>query len=670
MSEATALNTNSLPDYKLMANSIRALSIDAVSQAKSGHPGAPLGMADITAVLFRHFMQFNPQDPEWMGRDRFVLSNGHASALLYSALHLSGYDLPLEQLKNFRQLNSKTPGHPEYGHTPGVETTTGPLGQGFANAVGMALGQKVLAAQFGEELFARKVYVTVGDGCLMEGISHEAADFAGHHKLNNLIVLFDDNNITIDGTTELATTTDQKARFKNYGFNVVEADGHDYASIYKALESAQTSDKPIFIAFKTTIGFASPSFAGTAKAHGTPFNAEEISATKEKLGWPHGPFEVPNTAYAEWHEATTHGKQAYDAWHKNLKNHPQSKEIEQWLKGDLVKNKALPALTSLKKQAAEEQPKLATRQCGGKCFDALSTVLPNLVSGSADLTGSNNTKGQNASIITPDNFAGQYIHYGVREHAMGAIINGLSLTSALLPAGGTFLAFSDYMKEPIRLAALMGTQAFFIMTHDSIGVGEDGPTHQPIEHLASLRATPNLQVLRPADLSETAECWQLMLEHTTGPSVLVLSRQGVPHLRETFAESNLSAKGAYILRDEPGEHLDGIFIATGTEVHLAIAAHEALLKQGIHTRVVSMPSFELFEQQSSTYKEHVLPHDVSHRVAIEAASPFGWDRYTGPNGHFIGMHGFGASAPAGELYDQFDITAEAAIDHMKKLLNS
>lgn len=646
-----------------MANAVRFLSVDMVNKANSGHPGAPMGMADFVTILFKDFLHFVPHNPHWRNRDRFVISNGHASALLYSVLHLTGQELTIEDLKDFRQLHSKTAGHPEYGEAAAIETTTGPLGQGVATAVGMALAQKIQATRFGEELFNNKTYVTVGDGCLMEGISHEAAELAGSLNLNNLIVLFDSNNICIDGKVSDVSNTDVAARFQAYGFNTYSADGHDHDEIHEVLANAQESDKPVFITFKTHIGYGSPK-VDTSGVHGSPLGQEGADAARKELDWKHPEFVIPQEIYDAWHATRAKTEAKHDAWHKAHDALPT--EIKQQLDTpDLAIQDAITALDALKQKAVDEKPAEATRKTSGNCFDAIAPHLPNLISGSADLTGSNNTLAKNMKPLTAENYGGQYIHYGVREHAMGAVMNGLALYGGLIPASGTFLVFSDYMRTSIRLSALMKKQMIYVLTHDSIGLGEDGPTHQPVEHLAMLRATPNVYTFRPADQVETAECWQYALRSYKAPCCFALSRQGLPTVRTEHTSENLSARGAYILKDM--DSFTGIFIATGSEVQLALAAQEQLAEQGIATRVVSMPSMDLFDAQPESYKEIILPSGIKARVAIEAACDMGWHKYIGLNGTFIGMEGFGASAPAGDLYQHFGITAENAANAMKEL---
>ncbi len=651
-------------DYTQMANAIRFLSADAIQKANSGHPGAPLGMADVATVLFSEYMRFHPQDPMWPGRDRFVLSNGHASMLLYSVLHLSGYELTMDDLKAFRQKDSKTPGHPEFGHTAGVETTTGPLGQGLGNAVGMALGQEMMASKFGAELYSNKTYVIVGDGCLMEGISHEALEMAGHFKLKNLVVLFDDNGITIDGSTEISTSTDIKGRIESYGFSYYECDGHDTDAIREVLDKAQDANKPVFIAFKTTIGKGAPSKAGSHKTHGEPLGDDEIADMRKSLGWEFAPFEVPSSVYDMWASAANRNTVTYERWLAKFKDSPKNKKLTKQLQKE-YRRIAIEAMEEVKELSASDKPKVATRKASGTCISALAACLPDLVSGSADLSPSNNTKDFSMGEITPESFSGNYIHYGIREHAMGSVMNGMALYGGILPIGGTFLCFSDYMRPAMRLSALMKQQVIYVMTHDSIGLGEDGPTHQPVEHLAMLRATPNLMTFRPADQVETAECYAAALTRTDGPSVMCLSRQGVPAIRTTHIPENQSAYGAYVLSDISSEmEMHGIIIASGTEVHLAREAQDELMRQGYNVRVVSMPCMELFDMQTPEYKESVLPSAIKARVGIEAGTKFGWGSLIGMNGKMLSVDDFGMSAPAGEIYEARGITAKATVQAM------
>jgi transketolase len=645
-----------------LANAIRALSMDAVQAANSGHPGMPMGMADVATVLFGQFLKFDPADPAWPDRDRFVLSAGHGSMLLYSLLYLTGYSgISIDDIARFRQLGSPCAGHPEYGHAAGIETTTGPLGQGIANAVGMALGERILNARFGNDLVDHKTYVIAGDGDLMEGISHEAIGLAGHLKLNKLIVLFDDNHITIDGPTALSETGDMRKRFEAEGWNSWACDGHDAADVARCLKAAQTSDKPVLIACRTTIGFGAPTRAGTSKAHGEALGADEVAGARKALDWPWPPFVIPNDILSDWREIGGRGKPAREAWIARKAKQPAdtARAFDSALAGNAPASLA-GALNELKKKISAEKPSVATRKASENALEVINAAWPETIGGSADLTGSNNTRTKGMVAIAPDDFAGRFIHYGIREHGMAAAMNGLALHGGTVPYSGTFLVFTDYCRPSIRLAALMGIRVIHVMTHDSIGLGEDGPTHQPVEHLAALRAIPNLLVFRPADAVETAECWELALAQKHRPSILALTRQGLPTLRTTHSDENLSARGGYELVSAEG--LARItFLATGSEVEIAVKAREILARQGVAARVVSLPSWELFEEQPETYRDAVLGPDTV-KIAIEAASPFGWSRYLGPNGKFVGMHGFGASAPAKDLYKHFHITADAAAD--------
>ncbi|HEY7690087.1 MAG TPA: transketolase [Dongiaceae bacterium] len=652
--------------HRDMANAIRALAMDAVEKANSGHPGMPMGMADVATVLFGQFLKFDPAEPQWPDRDRLVLSAGHGSMLLYALLYLTGYpDMTLDELKRFRQLGSRTAGHPEFGHAAGIETTTGPLGQGLGNSVGMAMAERALNARFGDALVDHKTYVIAGDGCLMEGISHEAISLAGHLKLSRLIVLFDDNSISIDGPTSLSVSDDQLARFAASGWRVERIDGHDPAAIAAALTRAQSSDKPSLIACKTIIGYGAPKKAGTAATHGSPLGAEEVAGARQKLGWSHAPFVVPNEILSAWRGMGERSKPQAAAWKKRLAAHADRAEFERRIEGDLLPA-ADAAIAAVKQAASAEAPKIATRQASQKVLDALSPVLPELLGGSADLTGSNNTKAKDMNAFAANNYGGRYIYYGVREHGMAAAMNGLALHRGVIPYGGTFLVFTDYCRPSIRLSALMQQRVVYVMTHDSIGLGEDGPTHQPVEHLAALRAMPNVLVFRPADLVETAECWQLALANRTGPSILALTRQALPTLRTQHTDANLSSRGGYILQPAEGQRRVTL-IATGSEVAIAAEARAKLQAEGIGTAVVSMPSWELFDRASHNHQSEVLDKD-SVKVAIEAASGFGWEKYTGPNGAFVGMRDFGASAPAGDLYKHFGITADAAVAAAKSRL--
>ncbi len=653
---ATAPWLNDVP-HSDMANAIRALAMDAVERAKSGHPGMPMGMADVATVLFTRFLKFDPGHPAWPDRDRFVLSAGHGSMLLYAVLHLTGYpDMTMDELRRFRQLGSRTAGHPEFGLAAGVETTTGPLGQGLGNAVGMALAERMMNARFGDELVGHFTYAVVGDGCLMEGISHEAISLAGHLRLHRLIVLFDDNRVSIDGPTDLAVSDDHLARFEAAGWHAVTIDGHDPAAIADALAAARNADRPSFIACRTTIAYGAPKKAGTAASHGAPLGAEEIAGARVKLGWSHPPFELPGAVRDAWRVAGARGAADYRAWSERLARAPRDARaaFERALAG--APPAALDAtIGALKAKFAADAPKLATRQAPGEVLDALAPLMPELFGGSADLTGSNNTKPKGAALVTRENYGGRYIHYGVREHAMAAAMNGIALHGGFVPYAGTFLVFADYCRPAIRLAALMRQRVIHVMTHDSIGLGEDGPTHQPIEHLASLRAIPRLTVFRPADAVETTECWALALA-LDGPSVLALTRQTVPAARRVHDPENRSARGGYVLAEAEGARRVTL-IATGSEVSVALEARELLARDGIPTAVVSLPCWQLFDAQDRAYRDGVLGTGV--RLAVEAASPFGWERYVGDAGNVIGMTGFGASAPYDDLYRQFGITAAA-----------
>ena len=645
-----------------MANAIRFLAMDAVEQAKSGHPGMPMGMADVATVLFGRFLSFDPSRPDWPDRDRFVLSAGHGSMLLYALLYLTGYpEMTLEQLKDFRQLGSRTAGHPEFGQAGGIETTTGPLGQGFANAVGMALAERLLNARFGESLVDHWTYVIAGDGCLMEGISHEAASLAGHLGLGRLIALFDDNGISIDGPTDLAVSDDQAARFAAYGWHVQSVDGHDPEAVAAAIEAARAEARPSLIACRTRIGYGAPTKEGTAKTHGAPLGDAEIAGARNQLDWPHEPFELPTHLLAAWRALGAKGAAAATAWESRLAALPDAErtELTRRLDGDLPTGWT-DAIAGLKAALGEEAPAIATRVASQRVLNALAPLLPELIGGSADLTGSNNTKAGAHEVITADHYAGHYIHYGVREHAMAGAMNGLALHRGVVPYGGTFLVFTDYCRPSIRLSALMGQRVVYVMTHDSIGLGEDGPTHQPVEHLAALRAIPNLLVLRPADAVETLECWQIALERRDGPSVLALTRQGVPPLARATGPENLSSTGAYLLSPAQGTRRVTL-IATGSEVQVALAAQTQLAEAGIPAAVVSMPCWELFAEQSRAARDEILDPG-SLRIAIEAASPLGWERWTGPEGDFVGMAGFGASAPYKHLYEHFKITPERVVE--------
>jgi transketolase len=649
-----------------LANAIRALSMDAVEQAKSGHPGMPMGMADAATVLFAQFLKFDASDPNWPDRDRFVLSAGHGSMLLYALLHLTGYaDMTLDELKRFRQLGSKTAGHPEYGFAAGIETTTGPLGQGIANAVGMAIAEAHLAARFGEDIVNHRTWVIAGDGCLMEGVSQEAIALAGRQKLNKLIVIWDDNSISIDGAVSLSDSTDQRKRFEASGWATLACDGHDMDSVARALDAATKSDKPVLVACKTTIGYGAPKKAGTAKAHGEPLGAEELAAAKKAYGWEYGPFEVPDDIRAAWKNIGAKGAGAREQWQARLKRSKQRDAFAIAMDGGDV-DAAIGALATHAAKMAAELPSLATRASSGVAIEAMFEAALELFGGSADLTGSNNTLPKGAADFTPENRAGRYLRYGIREHGMAAAMNGMAVHGGMIPYGGTFMCFADYSRPAIRLAALMGVRAIHVLTHDSIGLGEDGPTHQPVEHLAALRAIPNLAVFRPADAVESAECWQLALLRHDGPSALALSRQATPALRHDASE-NLSARGAYELLPPEGGPARVALFSTGTEVALAVKAREALQAEGIPTRVVSAPCFELFDAQTEDYQDQICGGDDEVKIGVEAAIGQGWFEAFGLDA-FIGMNEFGASAPAKDVYAHFGITAEAVVETAKALL--
>ena len=655
--------------HTAMANAIRFLAVDAVQKANSGHPGMPMGMADVATVLFTRFLKFDAAQPKWPDRDRFVLSAGHGSMLLYSLMYLTGYkDMTLDQVKNFRQMGSITAGHPEHGHASAAETTTGPLGQGLANAVGMALAERLQAARFGAGAVDHFTYVIAGDGCLMEGISHEAISLAGHLKLNKLIVLWDDNKISIDGPTELTVSDDQRKRFEASGWNTWAVDGHDAEAVAAAIAAAQKSDKPAMIACRTIIGFGAPTLAGTAKTHGSPLGAAEIAGAREKLGWPFEPFVVPADILSAWRAAGARGAEVNKVWRARIAALEADKrtEFERLVAGDLPTGWEKTVL-ALKKKTTAEVPKVATRQSSETVLNVLAPVIPELIGGSADLTGSNNTKAAGMKPISATDFSGRYVYYGVREHGMAAAMNGMALHGGIIPYGGTFLVFTDYCRPAIRLSALMGLRVIYVMTHDSIGLGEDGPTHQPVEHLAALRVIPNLYVMRPCDTVETAECWALAVATSSTPSVLALTRQALPTLRLTHTDENLCAKGGYVIAEAEGASgRQATILATGSEVSLAMDARAKLKVEGIAAAVVSLPCWELFDAQPESYRAAVLGD--APRVAVEAASTFGWERYVGPKGAVIGMTTFGASAPAPELYKHFGITAEAVVQAVKALL--
>ena len=643
-----------------MANAIRFLSIDAVQKANSGHPGMPMGMADVATILFSEFLKFNPKDARWANRDRFILSAGHGSMLLYSLLYLTGYkDINLEDIKHFRQLGSKTAGHPEYGELEGIETTTGPLGQGLGNAVGMALAEKIQAEEFGKNLVNHKTYCLVGDGCLMEGISQEAISIAGHLNLSNLIILWDNNSISIDGDVNITSSENMRMRFEACNFNVIEIDGHNTDEIRSALTEANKSDKPVLISCKTTIAYGSPNKAGSESSHGSPLGEDEIKATRKALNWPHDAFIVPEDILDAWRKAGKRSKKEYDAWQNELEKSKDKEKFIRLQKGELPDFKK--KLEKFKQQTFLDKPIQATRKSSGDTLEMLAKEIPELIGGSADLTGSVNTKTSFMKAITKDDFSGRYIHYGVREHAMGAIMNGLALHKGFIPYSGTFLVFSDYMKPAIRLAALMKLQVIYILTHDSIGLGEDGPTHQPIEHLSSLRSIPNLNVFRPADAAEVVGSFEQALAHKNTPSAIVLSRQKVGYFRNEYNAEGFGKYGSYIISDTAlGIDPDVVILATGSEVQVAIETKKILHKNGFAVRVVSMPCVEIFTQQGPAYKNKILGGKDVLKVGIEAGIDRGWHRYVDSDGIFIGMEGFGASGKAEDLFEHFGINAKNA----------
>jgi len=643
-----------------LANAVRFLSIDAVQKANSGHPGMPMGMADVCAVLFKNFLKFDPTNPEWINRDRFVLSAGHGSMLLYSLLYLTGYkSISLEDIKKFRQLDSICAGHPEYEKGTGIETTTGPLGQGVANAVGFAISEEILKSKKGKDVYDHKTYVIAGDGCFMEGISHEALSLAGHLKLKNLIMFFDNNSISIDGPTSLAVSDNYKKRFEAYGWDYIDINGHNEKQIFKAIKKCQNAKKPTVISCKTVIGFGSPNKSGKSSAHGSPLGDEEINLVRKKLKWKYGPFEIPQEILNEWRAIGAKGAKERKRWQQKANN-----KIKKLSNSD---SKLFDKIFSNAKTAAIKDAKpTATRKSSEDILTLLTAEIPELIGGSADLAGSNNTKTKSQKIIKPGDFSGSYIHYGVREHAMCAIMNGIALHDNLIPYGGTFLIFSDYCKPSIRLSALMKQRVVYVMTHDSIGLGEDGPTHQPIEQLAGLRAIPNLNVFRPADTTETIECWELALQQKKTPSVLSLTRQNLIPARKEFSKENKCAYGAYeILRTN--SKIDLTIIATGSEVELAVEASQGLAKENIHCKVISMPCQELFDGQSDSYKNSIL-HETVAKISIEAASTMGWKKYTGNQGRELGIDTFGKSAPYKKIYEHFKLTSNNIIKQAKEIL--
>ena len=661
----TNLTFNS-KQHRDMSNAIAALSMDAVQKANSGHPGMPMGMADAATVLFSQFLKFDPNVPDWADRDRFILSAGHGSMLIYSLLHLTGYEaMTMDQIKNFRQLGSITAGHPEFGHVPGVETTTGPLGQGIANAVGFALAERHLNARFGDDLVDHHTYVIAGDGCLMEGVSQEAIGLAGHLALNRLIVLWDDNNITIDGPVSLSSSTDQIARFKAANWNAIAIDGHDREAVAKALTEAKASDKPTLIACKTTIGKGAPTKAGLNKAHGSPLGDEEIAGTREARGWSYPPFEIPDHVYSDWSKPGEIGAQAHAEWADRVKSDAKGEDFLRAMSGELDAG-WLEGFQSYKDAMAAEKPTMATRVSSNKALTPLTELLSDLISGSADLEGSNKTKtAATSQEIQAGTYGGRYVNYGIREHGMAAAMNGMALHGGLIPYSGLFMVFMDYCRPSVRLAALMGIRTIYVATHDSIGVGEDGPTHQPVEHLASLRAIPNCYTYRPADPIEVAECYEVALQNKTAPAVMALTRQGLPALRDD-ASKNMCERGAYVIRAGKGAD-DIVLMATGSEVHIAVEAADQLESDGISARVVSVPCMDLFLDQDDNYIRSISGKDLP-KIAIEAGIRQGWDSLIGREGGFIGMDNFGASAPGGELFKHFGIKTDAIVDLAKTMV--
>ena len=653
------------PKLKDLSNAIRFLSIDAVQKANSGHPGMPMGMADVATVLFKYYLRFNPKNPSWINRDRFVLSAGHGSMLLYSLLYLTGYKkIKLEDLKNFRQLNSICAGHPEYEKDSGIETTTGPLGQGLANSVGMAIAQEVLKKKFGSDLINNKTYVIASDGDLMEGISHEAMSLAGHLNLKNLIVFFDNNKISIDGPTSLSVSDNYKKRFESYGWSFQEINGHNFKQIFNAIKKATKSKKPSIISCKTIIGFGSPNKSGKASSHGAPLGDDEIKLVKKKLKWKHESFEIPEELMNSWREIGDKGKNLEEKWNGvlNKKNTKIKEEYQRLTKGELPAD--LDKIFGDEKlKFFQTKPKMATRQCSSSVINSISNALPELIGGSADLSGSNNTKTENSKVITSKNFSGNYIHYGVREHAMAGIMNGLALYGGLIPFGGTFLIFSDYLKPSMRLSALMRLRIIYIFSHDSIGLGEDGPTHQPIEHLEHLRAIPNLNVFRPADINETLECWEIALKSKNNPSAIALSRQKLPYVSEHNAGENMCSKGGYVLK-KTSENPDVSLIASGSEVEIALEAQEKLKGLNINSRVISVPCYDIFQNQTENYKDEILGKDT-FKISIEASSESGWKSVVEKDGVTLGLSTFGKSAPYKDIYKLFNLTSDEIVKTVK-----
>jgi transketolase len=654
------------PKLKNLSNAIRFLSVDSVQKANSGHPGMPMGMSDVATVLFKYYLRFNPKNPEWINRDRFILSAGHGSMLLYSLLYLTGYKkIKIEDIKNFRQLNSICAGHPEYVKGSGIETTTGPLGQGLANSVGMVIGQEILKKRFGSDLINNKTYVIASDGDLMEGISHESMSLAGHLKLKNLIVFFDNNKISIDGSTSLSVSDNYKKRFESYGWSFQDINGHNFKQIFNAIKKAVKSKKPSIISCKTIIGFGSPNKSGKASSHGAPLGEKEIKLMRKKLKWKHEPFIIPEELMNSWREIGRKGGKFEEKWKNTLnkKNIKIKKEYERLTKGEFP--------TDLNKIFGDEKlkffqtkPKMATRQCSSSVINSISNILPELIGGSADLSGSNNTKTDGSKVITSKNFSGNYIHYGIREHAMAGIMNGLALYGGLIPFGGTFLVFSDYLKPSMRLSALMNLRVIYIFSHDSIGLGEDGPTHQPMEHLEHLRAIPNLNIFRPADINETLECWEIALKSKNNPSAIVLSRQKLPYVSEHKFGENKCSKGAYVLK-KTSDNVDISLIASGSEVEIALEAQEKLKSLNLNSRVISVPCYDLFQNQTEDYKNEILGSDT-FKISIEASSQSGWKSIVGKNGTPLGLSTFGKSAPYKEIYKLFNLTSDEIVKIAKK----
>jgi len=653
------------PKLKDLSNAIRFLSIDAVQKANSGHPGMPMGMADVATVLFKYYLRFNPKNPSWINRDRFILSAGHGSMLLYSLLYLTGYKkIKLDDIKNFRQLNSICAGHPEYEKDSGIETTTGPLGQGLTNSVGMAIAQEVLKKKFGSDLINNKTYVVASDGDLMEGISHEAMSLAGHLNLKNLIVFFDNNKISIDGPTSLSVSDNYKKRFESYGWSFQEINGHNYKQIFNAIKKATKSKKPSIISCKTIIGFGSPNKSGKASSHGSPLGDDEIKLVRKKLKWKHEPFEIPEELMDSWREIGGKGEKLEEKWNNILgkKNTKIKEEYERLIKGELPVDLD-KILGDEKLKFFQTKPKMATRQCSSSVINSISDALPELIGGSADLSGSNNTKTEGSKVITSKNFSGNYIHYGVREHAMAGVMNGLALYGCLIPFGGTFLIFSDYLKPSMRLSALMKLRVIYIFSHDSIGLGEDGPTHQPIEQLEHLRSIPNLNVFRPADINETLECWEIALKSKSNPSAIALSRQKLPYVSEHSSGKNMCSKGAYVLK-KTSDNADISLIASGSEVEIALEAQEKLKGLSINSKVISVPCYDLFQNQTENYKDEILGKDTL-KISIEASSQSGWKSLVGKDGVTLGLSTFGKSAPYKDIYKLFNLTSDEIVKIVK-----